>query len=138
MKSDLRRFMRSGHLPTTDIIPIWNPISARGAEMRGRVRIDVGDVGTFTQLGGFQVAFNILLDEKTNDLCGYATPPDFTPFRVVPRFDCERAQTRMIKDDGKVINLDACGAINTRRTFSSGSPPLCNGFDISFDKSSPK
>ncbi len=125
--------MQSQHLPMKTIIPLWNPSPIRGANERRRSRIDVGDVGTFTTLGGFRVAFNILMDEGTNRLCGYRPPPNFSHFVPPPE---ESNLNWTIQDDGQVINLDTCGAIGWETPYPTGlSSGLSRGFRQNFYKS---
>jgi len=106
-----KNYICSPHLDQVNAIPVWDPSTPRGEGIRGRIRIDVGDVGTFTMRGGFRVEFNILLDAKTNDLCGYNVPENFSPF--MPPLNSEQAQSCRIKYDPlkNMIDLDKCGAI---------------------------
>lgn len=101
-------YMRSPHLDQGTAIPIWNPslIQPQHHNVKRRIRLDVGDVGTFTMRGGFQVAFNILLDKDTNASCDYAVPENFTPFTY------EEANNGL-RDNGKVIDVDHCRAIHS-------------------------
>jgi hypothetical protein len=109
MDRKYKNYMRSPHLSQKNAIPVWNPSPIRGVNVRRRVRIDVGDVGTFTRRGGFQVAFNILLDERTNRSCGYKVPKNFS--RLRPSLSLEQERCCSVKDDGIVVDLDQCGAI---------------------------
>ena len=104
-----KNYICSPHLDQVNAIPVFDPSRPQGIGVRRRVRFDVGDVGTFTMRGGFRVAFNILLDKKTNDLCGYGVPKDFSPFE--PPLTSEQTRNCEIKDDGDVIDLEKCGAI---------------------------
>jgi len=127
-----RNYMRSLHLPQENAIPLWNPSPIQEVNVPRRKRIDVGDVGTFTRRGGFRVAFNILLSEKTNKLCGYDVPKNFFQFR--PSLTPSQEKTCSIKDDGPVIDLDGCGAIIPERV---GDIPdvLSHGFQQRLCKS---
>jgi hypothetical protein len=119
-----KNYMRSRHLGQTNAIPVWNPSPIRGVNVRRRIRIDVGDVGTFTRRGGFRVAFNILLNEETNKSCGYDVPKNFSHF--VPPLTLNKQQSCSIKDDGIVIDLDDCGAIDSEEINCEGA--LSYGF----------
>ena len=109
MDKKLENYMRSHHIGPKHAIPLWNPSRVLGANVRRRVRLDVGDVGTFTRQGGFQVAFNILMNEKLNILCDYDVPENFSPFN--PPLTPEQRKRCSIKDDRITIDLDDCGAI---------------------------
>jgi hypothetical protein len=126
MEKSLKNFMRSKHLRIRHVIPLWSPVPTREANARGRIRFEAGDVGTFTALGGFKVAFSILMSETTNDLCGHLTPPDFTQFFP---------HSGVVFDSGTVIDLESCGAIQPARHLSSGAPPICIGFTKTFHES---
>ncbi len=77
------KYMCSNHFGKKSVIPIWNPSQTIPRDAGRRLRpqkIDVGDIGHFTEDGDFIVAFNIFVDSKTNDDWDYKTPPHFENF----------------------------------------------------------
>lgn len=124
-QSPIPSYFCSNHLVQYNVIPIWDPTPTRGNELE-RVRIDVGDVGTITELGGFRVAYNILMDEETNRSCGYNVPPNFSQF-IPP------VSGRKSIEITNVVNLDNCGAFETKKIETSR--PFFNGFKHYYLKS---
>lgn len=132
MDKKYKSFMRSRHLGQRNAIPVWNPSPIRGVNVRKRIRLDVGDVGTFTMRGGFRVAFNILMNEESNKLCDYDIPKNFSSFD--PPLTSEQRESCCIRDDGIVVNLDDCGAIVSEQLNCPGA--LKYGFTKRLCKSS--
>jgi hypothetical protein len=135
MSDAIASYFCSKHLGLKSVIPIWDPSPIQDTHQLERVRIDVGDVGTITGFGGFRVAYNILMDEETNILCGYSVPPEFSQF-VPPKVP---GRKRSITIDANVVDLDNCGAFATKKIWSQGnSRPLFSGFTHNYFKSSRK
>jgi len=127
-ESTITGYFCSNHLAGVQksVIPIWDPTPIQGATLE-RVRIDVGDVGTITELGGFRVAYNILMDESTNILCGYTVPPNFSPF-IPP------GRRYSIDVNANVpVDLDNCGAFMMKKL--SLQRPFFKGFKHDYRKS---
>ena len=128
----IKRYFCSNHLVQNHAIPIWDPTPIKNAHLLERVRIDVGDVGTITELGGFRVAYNILMDETTNVLCGYSVPPNFSQFipPIIP------GREYSIEINANVVDLDNCGAFAMKPMETSR--PFFTGFKHDYQKSAQK
>lgn len=133
MDKKLKNYMHSRHLGPKNAIPIWNPCQIQGVNIRRCVKLDVGDVGTFTKRGGFQVVFNVLMSKELNRLCDYDVPKNFSPFKFP--LSPEQAKCCSVEDDGTTIKLNGCGAIIWEKMNCSGGA-LTFGFNKSRCKSS--
>ncbi len=124
MSEDITRFMCTGHLKNANVIPLWNPSSNLRTGRRRRLRrIDVGDVGVINTHGGFDVAFNILLDGNTNISCGYELlPPNFSKLAT------SKEPKNDTWDDNESINVEACGDIAHGNILPVGGQPYLSGF----------
>jgi len=77
--------MRSNFFYRPAVIPLWtpSPIGANRQEILKKFNVCVGDVGYFTDTGGFHVLFNVFLPASANIALGFTPPDAFEPYGPV-------------------------------------------------------
>lgn len=80
----IQTYMHSNFFYRPVVIPLWSPSPIGGdCQEISKSNVCVGDVGYFTDTGGFHVLFNIFLPASGNAAIGFKPPDAFEPYGPV-------------------------------------------------------